>query len=95
MSCHAPLPTSSSWTKRVCGRISTRLWRWGGAPALSSAGFFAEGWNMTLAEWQRYHEVVAGATAGRLPLFTIILDHSAYQAIEKNAVRGVPGLHRR
>ncbi|RDH74402.1 dihydrodipicolinate synthase family protein [Mycolicibacterium moriokaense] len=54
-----------------------------GCTGLVVGGFFAEGWNMTLAEWQRYHEVVADATAGRLPLFTIILDSSAYQAVER------------
>lgn len=54
-----------------------------GCTGLVVGGFFAEGWNMTLAEWKRYHEVVADATAGRIPLFTIILDSSAYQAIEK------------
>lgn len=54
-----------------------------GCTGLVVGGFFAEGWNMTLAEWRRYHEVVANATAGRLPLFTIILDSSAFQAIEK------------
>lgn len=54
-----------------------------GCTGLVVGGFFAEGWNMTLAEWQRYHEVVADATAGRIPLFTIILDPSAYQAVEK------------
>jgi 4-hydroxy-tetrahydrodipicolinate synthase len=54
-----------------------------GCSGLVVGGFFAEGWNMTLAEWQRYHEVVADAVGGRLPLFTIILESSAYQAIEK------------
>ncbi|HEX4395656.1 MAG TPA: dihydrodipicolinate synthase family protein [Mycobacterium sp.] len=54
-----------------------------GCTGLVVGGFFAEGWNMTLEEWRRYHEVVADATAGRLPLFTIILDSSAYQAVEK------------
>lgn len=54
-----------------------------GCAGLVVGGFFAEGWNMTLSEWQRYHEVVAAAAVGRLPLFTIILDSSAYQAIEK------------
>lgn len=54
-----------------------------GCTGLVVGGFFAEGWNMTLAEWRRYHEVVADSAAGRLPLFTIILESSAYQAIEK------------
>ncbi|WP_300011011.1 dihydrodipicolinate synthase family protein [Pseudonocardia sp.] len=54
-----------------------------GCAGLVVGGFFAEGWNMTLAEWWRYHEVVADAAAGRLPLFTIILESSAYQAVEK------------
>lgn len=54
-----------------------------GCTGLVVGGFIAEGWNMTPAEWQRYHEVVADATAGRVPLFTIIVDPSAYQAIEK------------
>lgn len=54
-----------------------------GCAGLVVGGFFAEGWNMTLAEWRRYHEVVADAVGGRIPLFTIILDSSAYQAVEK------------
>ncbi|MEW6471021.1 MAG: dihydrodipicolinate synthase family protein [Actinomycetota bacterium] len=54
-----------------------------GCDGLVVGGFFAEGWNMTLDEWRRYHEVVAEAVAGRLPLFTILLESSAYQAQEK------------
>ena len=57
-----------------------------GCDGLVVGGFFAEGWNMTLAEWRRYHEVVASAAAGRLPLFTILLESSAYQAVEKLAI---------
>lgn len=45
--------------------------------------FFTEGWNRRLAEWTCYHEVVADATAGGLPLFTIILGYLPYQAVEK------------
>jgi 4-hydroxy-tetrahydrodipicolinate synthase len=54
-----------------------------GCDGLVVGGFFAEGWNMTVGEWVRYHEVVADTVAGRLPLFTILLESSAYQAIEK------------
>jgi 4-hydroxy-tetrahydrodipicolinate synthase len=54
-----------------------------GCDGLVVGGFFAEGWNMTLDEWVRYHEVVVEAVAGRVPLFTILLESSAYQAIEK------------
>jgi 4-hydroxy-tetrahydrodipicolinate synthase len=56
-----------------------------GCNGLVVGGFFAEGWNMTLDEWRRYHEVVADTVAGRLPLFTILLESSAYQAVEKLA----------
>jgi 4-hydroxy-tetrahydrodipicolinate synthase len=54
-----------------------------GCDGLVVGGFFAEGWNMTLDEWVRYHEVVVEAVDGRVPLFTILLESSAYQAIEK------------
>ena len=46
-------------------------------------GFIAECWNATLDEWYRYHEVMAEAVNGRIPIFSIILDPSAYQAVEK------------
>lgn len=48
-------------------------------------GFISECWNVPLAEWYRYHEVVAEANAGRLDLWTIILDPSVHQALEKMA----------
>jgi len=54
-----------------------------GCDGLVVGGFFAEAWNMTLDEWRRYHEVVAETVAGRLPLFTILVESSAYQAQEK------------
>ncbi|MBL4622155.1 MAG: dihydrodipicolinate synthase family protein [Immundisolibacteraceae bacterium] len=54
-----------------------------GVDGLVVGGFIAECWNATLEEWYRYHEVMAEAVAGRVPLFSIILDPSAYQAVEK------------
>ncbi|MGQ0482387.1 MAG: dihydrodipicolinate synthase family protein [Pseudonocardia sp.] len=54
-----------------------------GCSGLVMGGFLAEGWNMTLDEWKRYHEVTYDAVAGRLPLFSIILDYSPAQAVEK------------
>ncbi|MEL0083516.1 MAG: dihydrodipicolinate synthase family protein [Gammaproteobacteria bacterium] len=54
-----------------------------GVDGLVVGGFIAECWNATLEEWYRYHEVMAEAVAGRIPLFSIILDPSAYQAVEK------------
>ncbi len=54
-----------------------------GCAGLVVGGFLGEGWNMTLDEWKRYHEIVYDAVAGRLPLFTIILDYSPHQAVEK------------
>jgi 4-hydroxy-tetrahydrodipicolinate synthase len=54
-----------------------------GMHGLVVGGFIAEAWNLTLSEWMRYHEVIADANAGRLPLSTIILDPSARQAVEK------------
>lgn len=56
-----------------------------GVDGLVVGGFFAEGWNMTLEEWKAYHRIVAEEVGGRVPLFTIILDHSAYQALERLA----------
>ncbi|MEO1888552.1 MAG: dihydrodipicolinate synthase family protein [Cycloclasticus sp.] len=54
-----------------------------GVDGLVVGGFIAECWNATLTEWYRYHEVVADAVNGRIPLFSILLDPSAYQTIEK------------
>jgi len=54
-----------------------------GVDGLVVGGFFAEGWNMTLDEWRDYHRVMAEEVAGRVPLLTIILESSAYQAAEK------------
>ena len=45
-----------------------------GLNGLVVGGFISECWNMTLSQWMRYHEVVAEANAGRLDLWTIILD---------------------
>lgn len=54
-----------------------------GIEGLVMGGFIAECWNMTLSDWYRYHEIVADAVNGRTDLWTIILDPSVYQAIEK------------
>jgi len=54
-----------------------------GEKGLVVGGFVAECWNTTVTEWKRYHEVIADAVGGRLPLHTIILDPSVHQAMEK------------
>ena len=54
-----------------------------GERGLVLGGFISEAWNMTLSDWKRYHEVYAEANNGRLPLWSIILDPSVHQAIEK------------
>jgi 4-hydroxy-tetrahydrodipicolinate synthase len=54
-----------------------------GIPGLVVGGNVAEGWNLTHAEWMRYHEIIADANKGRMKLWTIILDHSVHQALEK------------
>ncbi|MGK2850129.1 MAG: dihydrodipicolinate synthase family protein, partial [Candidatus Limnocylindrales bacterium] len=56
-----------------------------GVTGLVVGGFLAEAWNLTLADWKRYHEIYADANAGRLPLHTIILDPSVHVALEKLA----------
>lgn len=56
-----------------------------GIEGLVMGGFIAECWNMTLSDWFRYHEIVADAVAGRSDLWTIILDPSVHQALEKMA----------
>ena len=59
-----------------------------GIEGLVVGGFFAEGWNMTPTQWLRFHQVVADAGRGRIPLWTIILDPCVHTAIEKmNAVK--------
>ena len=54
-----------------------------GVPGLVVGGNVAEGWNLKLSDWLRYHQIVADATAGRMRLWTIILDFSVHQALEK------------
>ena len=54
-----------------------------GIDGLVVGGFISEGWNLTQADWMRYHEVVADAAKGRLPLWTIILDPCVHTAVEK------------
>src|SRR3970282_352806 len=54
-----------------------------GIPGLVVGGFLAEGWNMTTGEWRRYHEVMADAVAGRMDLWTIILESSPRRALEQ------------
>ena len=54
-----------------------------GVEGLVVGGFIAECWNVTLREWMKYHQVVAEAARGKIPLWTIILDPSVHQALEK------------
>ncbi len=54
-----------------------------GIEGLVTGGFFAEGWNLTPTQWIRFHEVVAEAGRGKIPLWTIILDPCVHTAIEK------------
>lgn len=54
-----------------------------GLDGLVVGGFIAECWNVTPSEWMRYHEIVAEANAGRLDLWTIVLDPSVHLALEK------------
>ncbi|MFZ3222368.1 MAG: dihydrodipicolinate synthase family protein [Rugosibacter sp.] len=54
-----------------------------GIDGLVVGGFISECWNVKPAEWNRYHEVVADATKGRMDLWTIILDPEACVAVEK------------
>ena len=54
-----------------------------GLNGLVVGGFVAECWNLKLSDWMRYHEIVADANKGRLDLWTIILDPSVHQALEK------------
>ena len=56
-----------------------------GINGLVVGGFISECWNVTLSDWYRYHEVVAEANRGRMDLWTIILDPSVHQALEKMA----------
>ncbi|MBT9281377.1 MAG: dihydrodipicolinate synthase family protein [Hydrogenibacillus schlegelii] len=56
-----------------------------GINGLVVGGFISEGWNMKLADWYRYHEIIADANKGRMDLWTIILDPSVHQALEKMA----------
>lgn len=56
-----------------------------GLNGLVVGGFLAECWNVKLSDWFRYHQVVAEAARGRIDLWTIILDPSVHQALEKMA----------
>lgn len=61
-----------------------------GIPGLVVGGNVAEGWNLTPSDWMRYHEIIADANKGRMKLWTIILDSSVHQALEK--LRKLQGL---
>lgn len=54
-----------------------------GIPGLVVGGNVAEGWNLTPTQWMDYHGIIADAVKGRMKLWTIILDSSVHQAIEK------------
>ena len=54
-----------------------------GVDGLVMGGFIAECWTVSPSEWFRYHEIVAKAVAGRVDLWTIILDPSVQTALEK------------
>ena len=54
-----------------------------GVNGLVLGGFHSEAWHLTLDDWKKYHEIYAEANAGRLPLWTIILDPTVHQALEK------------
>jgi len=54
-----------------------------GETGLVIGGFLSECWNVKLSDWKRYHQIMADANRGRLPLWTIILDPSVHQALEK------------
>ena len=54
-----------------------------GETGLVVGGFLSEAWSVTLDDWKRYHKVLAEANRGRLPLWTIILDPSVHQSLEK------------
>src|SRR5579883_2779474 len=56
-----------------------------GINGLVVGGFISECWNVKLSDWMRYHEAVAEAARGRMDLWTIILDPSVHQALEKMA----------
>ncbi|MEL0082008.1 MAG: dihydrodipicolinate synthase family protein [Gammaproteobacteria bacterium] len=54
-----------------------------GVNGLVVGGFISEGWNLTADKWLRFHQVVADAANGRIPLWTIILDPCVHTALEK------------
>jgi 4-hydroxy-tetrahydrodipicolinate synthase len=56
-----------------------------GLNGLVVGGFISECWNVKLSDWMRFHEVVAEANRRRMDLWTIILDPSVHQALEKMA----------
>ena len=54
-----------------------------GETGLVLGGFLSECWNVKLSDWKRYRKIMAEANNGRLPLWTIILDPSVHQGLEK------------
>lgn len=54
-----------------------------GLNGLVVGGFISECWNMTLDQWKEYHRIVADIARGRIDIWTIILDPSVHQALEK------------
>lgn len=57
-----------------------------GIDGLVVGGFISEGWNLTPSQWVEFHEMVADANQGRLPMWTIILDPCVHTALEKMEV---------
>ena len=54
-----------------------------GLNGLVVGGFVSECWNLNLGDWMRFHEIVADQNKGRMDLWTIILDPSVHQALDK------------
>ena len=54
-----------------------------GIDGLVVGGFISEGWNLTPSKWLDFHQKIADANQGRLPLWTIILDPCVHTALEK------------
>lgn len=62
-----------------------------GVPVVCVGGNVSEGWNMTPTQWAQLHEIWADAVAGRMDLWTILLDPSLAVCQEKLAFVGQLG----
>jgi 4-hydroxy-tetrahydrodipicolinate synthase len=77
-----PLTRDFEIDEKAIHQIADTYSEWG-IPAIVVGGNVSEGWNMTPKEWEQLHAAWADAAAGRMDLWTIVLDPSPRVAAER------------